>query len=96
MGTIYSLGGDVAEDDASLTDQLRAAKHPDGTPIFNVAVACSIMVFFALCAQCAATLMVIRRETNSWRWPMFTFGYMTTLAYVGALITYQVGMLLLT
>ena len=96
MGTIYSLGGDVAEDDASLTEKLRAAKHPDGTPIFNVAVACSIMVFFALCAQCAATLMVIRRETNSWRWPIFTFAYMTALAYVGAFVTYQVGMMLLT
>ncbi len=41
------------------------------------------MVFFALCAQCAATLAVIRRETNSWRWPAFTFAYMTALAYVG-------------
>jgi ferrous iron transport protein B len=49
------------------------------------------MVFFALCAQCAATLAVIKRETNSWRWPAFTFAYMTTLAYVGALITYQFG-----
>jgi len=96
MGTIYSLGGDVGEEDASLAKQLSDAKHPNGTPVFNVAVALSIMVFFALCAQCAATLMVIRRETNSWRWPIFTFGYMTTLAYVGALITYQVGMLLLT
>ncbi|MFT5326841.1 MAG: ferrous iron transport protein B [Planctomycetaceae bacterium] len=96
MGTIYSLGGDVGEEDASLAEQLSDAKHPDGTKVFNPAVACSIMVFFALCAQCAATLMVIRRETNSWRWPIFTFGYMTTLAYVGALITYQVGMLLLT
>ena len=41
------------------------------------------MVFFALCAQCAATLAVIRRETNSWRWPAFTFAYMTVLAYCG-------------
>jgi ferrous iron transport protein B len=48
------------------------------------------MVFFALCAQCAATLAVIRRETNGWRWPIFTFAYMTGLAYVAALITYQV------
>ena len=56
-------------------------------------VVLSIMVFFALCAQCAATLMVIRRETNSWFWPLFTFVYMTALAYVGALVTYQVGML---
>jgi ferrous iron transport protein B len=49
------------------------------------------MVFFALCAQCASTLVIIRRETNSWRWPAFTFGYMTALAYVGALLTYQIG-----
>jgi ferrous iron transport protein B len=59
-----------------------------------VPVALSIMVFFALCAQCAATLMVIKRETNSWRWPVFTFAYMTVLAYFAALVTYQVGTLL--
>jgi ferrous iron transport protein B len=66
----------------------------DGTdrPVYNVPVALSIMVFFALCAQCAATLAVIRRETNSWRWPAFTFAYMTALAYMAALATYQVGM----
>jgi ferrous iron transport protein B len=74
-----------------LQDQLRAARW-DGTnePVYNLAVALSIMVFFALCAQCAATLAVIRRETNSWRWPAFAFVYMTALAYVGALITYQI------
>ena len=49
------------------------------------------MVFFALCAQCVSTLAVIRRETNSWGWPAFCFAYMTALAYLGALITYQVG-----
>ena len=49
------------------------------------------MVFFALCCQCASTLAVIRRETRSWRWPAFTFAYMTVLAYVGALLVYQVG-----
>ena len=66
----------------------------DGTdrPVYNIPVALSIMVFFALCAQCAATLAVIRRETNSWRWPAFTFAYMTTLAYFGAMATYQLGM----
>jgi ferrous iron transport protein B len=51
------------------------------------------MVFFALCAQCASTLAVIRRETRSWWWPAFTFAYMTALAYVGALVVYQVGSL---
>jgi ferrous iron transport protein B len=62
--------------------------------VYNIPVALSIMVFFALCAQCASTLAVIRRETNSWRWPVFTFVYMTALAYLGALATYQIGMLL--
>ena len=51
------------------------------------------MVFFSLCAQCAATLMTIRRETNSWRWPLVTFGYMTALAYTAALVTYQIAIL---
>jgi ferrous iron transport protein B len=55
----------------------------------------SIMVFFALCAQCASTLAVMRRETGSWRWPALTFVYMTALAYVAALVTYQGGMWLL-
>jgi len=65
-----------------------------GQPVFNVPVALSIMVFFALCCQCAATVAIIKRETNSWRWAVFAFAYMTVLAYGGALITYQVGMLL--
>lgn len=93
LGTIYSLGGDVDEEDTGLKAAMHEAKWPDRRPVYNVPVALSIMVFFALCAQCAATLMVIKRETNSWRWPAFAFTYMTVLAYVGALITYQVGML---
>jgi ferrous iron transport protein B len=94
LGVIYNLGPEVDvgadEDQNRLRDRLRAARW-DGTgePVYNLAVALSIMVFFALCAQCAATLAVIRRETNSWRWPAFTFVYMTALAYVAALITYQ-------
>jgi ferrous iron transport protein B len=95
LGVLYNSGPDVdvgAESDQNrLRDRLRAARWDDtGEPVYNLAVALSIMVFFALCAQCAATLAVIRRETNSWRWPIFTFAYMTSLAYVGALVTYQV------
>jgi ferrous iron transport protein B len=95
LGVIYHLGRDVdlsgEADQNRLREQLRAARWDDsGEPVYNLPVALSIMVFFALCAQCAATLAVIRRETNSWRWPAFTFAYMTTLAYVAALITYQV------
>ncbi|MEE3338503.1 MAG: hypothetical protein VX255_19120, partial [Candidatus Latescibacterota bacterium] len=53
-------------------------------------VALSVMVFFALCAQCTSTLAVIRREMGSWRWVVLSFGYMTALAYAGAFIVYQV------
>jgi ferrous iron transport protein B len=96
LGVIFNLGeGFDTETEQGLTQmsaKLHAAKWDDGgRPLFTVPVALSIMVFFALCAQCAATLAVIRRETNSWRWPVFTFAYMTTLGYLGALVTYQAG-----
>lgn len=95
LGTIYSLGGEVGMEDQGLVESMQTATWPDGSKVYNVPVALSIMVFFALCAQCGATLMVIKRETNSWFWPAFTFGYMTILAYIGAFITYQLGMLLI-
>jgi ferrous iron transport protein B len=88
LGTIFSLGGDVGDDTEPLKGALMSATWPDGRPLFTVATAVSVMVFFALCAQCGATLMVIRRETGQWRWPIFTFGYMTFLAYVAAWISY--------
>lgn len=96
LGVIYQLGPEVdvgeESDQSRLGDQLRAARWDDtGEKVYNLPVALSIMVFFALCAQCAATLAVIRRETNSWRWPLFTFAYMTVLAYFAALLTYQIG-----
>jgi ferrous iron transport protein B len=89
LGTIYALGGEATEEHDGLKSQMRAATWPDGSPVFTLATALSIMVFFALCAQCASTLMTIRRETNSWRWPIFSFVYMTTLAYLGAMLTYH-------
>jgi len=97
LGVIYNLGGDLdvgeASDQDRLGSRMKAAVWDDtGEPVYNIPVALSIMVFFALCAQCAATLVVISRETNSWRWPIFTFVYMTSLAYIGALLTYQIGM----
>ncbi len=94
MGTIYNLGGAQDEGSMSLREKLRASTWPDGTKVFNVPVALSIMIFFALCCQCTATLAVIKRELNSWVWPVFTFGYMTAIAYLAALATYQIAMLL--
>jgi ferrous iron transport protein B len=91
LGTIYSLGGDVDEGSESLAEQLRASKWPDGRPVFTWVTALSLMVFFALCAQCAATLVAIKRETQTWFWPIFTFTYMTALAYFSAMLVYVVG-----
>ena len=90
LGTIYSLGSAEDHESEGLQSQLKGAKWPDGRPVFTLATAMSIMIFFALCAQCSATLMTIRRETNSWRWPIFSFAYMTTLAYIGAWIAFKV------
>jgi ferrous iron transport protein B len=91
LGTIYSLGADVDGENAGLRNTLTMETWPDGTPVFSVPVALSIMVFFALCAQCVSTLMVIRRETNSWKWPVVSFACMTALAWLGAFVTYQVA-----
>jgi ferrous iron transport protein B len=92
LGIIYNLGGEVDESSPDLQNALRNATWEGShEPVFNIPVALSIMVFFALCAQCASTLVIIKRETNSWRWPAFTFAYMTALAYVAALATYQIG-----
>lgn len=96
LGIIFGEGEvDAGDDDArrQLGDTLRAARDEHGRPIFSVPVALSVLVFFALCAQCASTIAIIRREANSWGWAIFTFVYMTGLAYIGAMATYQVGRL---
>ena len=89
LGTIYSLSGDADESSEDLRSALRNATWEDGRRVFNIPVALSVMVFFALCAQCASTLAVIRRETQSWGWTTMTFAYMTILAYIGAFAAYQ-------
>jgi ferrous iron transport protein B len=96
LGVIYNLGEEQDESSADLRTTLQEATW-EGTDrkVFNLPVALSIMVFFALCAQCASTLAVIRRETGSWAWPALTFSYMTALAYIGALLTYQIGIRLI-
>ena len=62
--------------------------------MYTPLVGLSLMVFFALACQCMSTLAVVRRETRSWRWPAFLFVYMTSLAYAGSFLVFQVGKLL--
>ena len=103
LGILYDVGDAGPEEgqdlgDSPLGQALKKAEWDhgprQGQRVFTVPVALSLMVFFALCAQCASTLAVIKRETGSWGWPVFAFVYMTALAYVGALLVYQVGTLL--
>jgi ferrous iron transport protein B len=94
LGTIYNLGDSQDEDSASLIEKMRQARWEEGLkvgkPVFTPAVALSVMVFFALCAQCGATLVTIRHETADWRYSAAAFLYMTVLAYFAAMATYQV------
>jgi ferrous iron transport protein B len=91
MAIVYGVGKDTAEKNPkSLYDSLRQATRSDGTPIFNTATCASLLVFYILAAQCLSTTAVVRRETNSWKWPLFQIAYMTGLAYVAAFIVFQV------
>ena len=94
LGIIFNFGGDVEKDKGKLQDALLEAKWPDGRPLFNLWTSIGFMVFFALCCQCFSTLATIRRETNSIKWPVFAFSYMTALAYLGAVFVYQLGRLM--
>ena len=90
LGVIYGIGSQE-DDSTTLRDQVMAATWEDGPrkgrKVFDLGSAMALLVFFALCLQCASTLAVMRRETGSWRWPAFAFAYMSTLAYLGALAT---------
>ncbi|HEX8378069.1 MAG TPA: hypothetical protein VF602_09630, partial [Pedobacter sp.] len=66
------------------------AKDPDtGQPVFTVAVAFSLMIFYAFAMQCMSTLAVVYRETKSWKWPSIQLAYMTALAYVASFIVFN-------
>jgi ferrous iron transport protein B len=89
LGTIYAVGNHA--DEQSLAGRLEAATWPDGRPVFTLPMVLGFLLFYAWCLQCAATLAVIRRETNSWRWPVFAWAYMTILGYGGALAIFQLA-----
>jgi ferrous iron transport protein B len=98
LSIVYNVGDDEggkgAKQSDSLIQAVRDANRPDGTPAWTPLVAVSMMVFFVLACQCMSTVAVVRRETNSWRWPLFMVSYMLVLAYVASFITYQGGHLL--
>lgn len=87
MATLYSV---EKSDNASLREKLQSARHPDGRPVYTLAAALSLMVFYVLAMQCMSTLAVVRRETKSWKWPLFQFTYMTILAYSMSFLVYHI------
>jgi ferrous iron transport protein B len=90
MATIYSVNGS-AEKMQSVYEKMHQAKNPQtGQPVFTLAVAFSLMMFYAFAMQCASTVAVVYRETKNWRWPAIQFAYMTVLAYAASIIAYNV------
>jgi ferrous iron transport protein B len=96
MSTVYNIGKyDKSESGIrSLANTLQAQKKPDGSPVYTPLVAVTLMVFYVFALQCVSTVAVVRRETNSWKWPAFQWLYMGALAWVLAFVTYQGGRLL--
>ncbi len=93
MSTVYNVGNadDSESNEKALPDMLRAQTRPDGSPLYTPLLAITLMVFYVFALQCASTVAVVRRETNSWRWPLFQWLYMGVLAWVLAFVTYQGG-----
>src|SRR5690606_14508200 len=94
LGIIYRLGGNVTEESDELRDRMRSDVWADGEhvgeQVYTIPVVVALMVFFALCQQCASTLVIIGREAGV-KWSFFSFFYMTSLAWLAAVIVYQIG-----
>jgi ferrous iron transport protein B len=89
MATIYSVAADDAHQE-SVREKMSSARNPEtGLPVFTIATAFSLMMFYAFSMQCISTIAVVYRETKGWRWPLIQIVYMTTLAYLASLFVYQ-------
>ena len=93
LGVVFGIG-EADEENKPLREALRDARHADGSPVMTPLSGISLMIFFLLACQCMSTLAVVRRESGSWKWPVFLFSYMTVLAYLASLAVYQGGRLL--
>ncbi|GLU43012.1 ferrous iron transport protein B [Allomuricauda sp. NBRC 101325] len=87
LATIYSVGSDEEE---TIKNRMAAELDENGQPLFNLASGISLMLFYAFAMQCMSTLAIVKRETNSWKWPMIQLGFMSVFAYIIALIAYQI------
>jgi ferrous iron transport protein B len=90
MSTIYSMGGEVDDENATIKNRMRAEINPaTGKPMYDAALGFSLLIFYAFAMQCMSTLATTYRETKSWKYPLIQFSYMTALAYLSAFAVYQ-------
>lgn len=93
MSIIYNV---EEEEDVTvpLRDSMLKETWPDGNPVYTPTVCVSLLVFYVIALQCVSTIVVVRRETNGWKWPLFQLGYLTAFAYLASLVIYQTGRLI--
>lgn len=90
LGVVFGVG-EADEESRPLRAALTDATRADGTPLFDVPTGAALLVFFVLACQCMSTVAVVKREAGGWRWAMLLVAYMSVLAYVGGLATYQIA-----
>jgi ferrous iron transport protein B len=91
MSVVYAVESEDEEDLAPLRQRLREDRRADGPPVFTPLVCLSLLIFYVFAMQCISTLAIVKRETNTWKWPLFQLGYMTGTAYLLSLAVYQIG-----
>ncbi len=88
LATIYSVGNN---DEETIKTRMKQEVNPKtGLPVFSLATGVSLLLFYAFAMQCMSTLAIVKRETNSWRWPLWQLFSMTVVAYIIALLAYQI------
>ncbi len=89
MATLYSVGDYADENNNTLRKKMASATRADGTKVYDLATGLSLLVFYVIAMQCMSTMVIVKRETKSWKWPIIQLVYMTGLAYLLSFITYR-------
>jgi ferrous iron transport protein B len=91
MGVLFGVEQERGQNPVPLRDALRQARWPGGAPLFTPLVCFTLMIYYVFAMQCMSTVAVVKRETNSWRWPLFQIAYMTGTAWLVCCVVYQTG-----
>ena len=89
LATIYSVGNSSNEE-VTIKNKMKEEVRTDGKKVFNLATGISLLLFYAFAMQCVSTLAIVKKETNSWKWPVLQLVFMSTFAYLIAFIAYQI------